>query len=639
MQRSTINRPAQQGIALIASLFIASFLLALTGAFMAVNQSHFAILRNNEDRTRARRAAQAGLEYAFYSLEHDRRWGKPDLGEIPARGSGTVATGHGDFEVKRTDGQEIYAYYKPLKADLVITVENNLSAAPVSLNQAVEELSNGTVPSEHVKITVVASAGGAQYDAMAILRLAPLYEDTMYANGEIAVDASESFLSASTDPFRNSIKATGDVYLPEVDQGKTRFTKEDGITPDSTGLLQANGVVYNRYKSGTTVVDNRLTSTDITKTGGRVLEEVQRKFSFFELDPTDLPVAGEASQVPVTIGSGEYRFTRSRAVASFRVEEGGLMGGSTVTTNTADIDVLEYYENPGDETPTKIFRSYRRLNDSSSGTHITHSTIFQYSNGETVAETDANFVEAKIASLVALDGGVPRAISPSERGNYRVVIDLDRQSFDVSPGTQVVPAKAGGDTSEGTLQITNKPGIYAQTEGAAFHTPTLNLGSSGKDVSIRAARDVELSNAFTKGVGTIVSEKGDISLRPLADGTFDVSSPSEGLALYAKNDVTVSNPGKANWNFNGFVFAGDDFNFDANPHGTEERYDVSFRGSVVATNRNRGDTDSVNGISIDHARNVKLWYDPEYLKFLTRNLQGPEGPSNDIALECLYKKI
>lgn len=627
MDRS-VFRP--RGIALISALIISTFLIALTGAFMTVNQSHFAILRNNEDQTRARRAAQAGLEYAFYCLEHDRQWGTAGVDELASRGSGVASAAFSDLEILSADGQTVEARYVPLKAELTLTVQNNLNSAPLEPADLMSALASGSVPAEHARVVVTASAGGGSHRAEAMVRLAPLYEDTLYANGEIAIEAAEGFLISSKDPFRNSIKATGDVFLPEVDLGKTKFVLPGSNTLDHKGILQSNGIVYNRSPGS----DERLSVNDINKTGGRVLEEVQRKFSFFDLEPADLPVPGEDSQQEVVVASGEYRFTRSKAVADFKEES--TMGGTTITTATADIDVLEYYDNPGDPNPSKVFRSYRRLYDAGSGTHVTDTTLFQYSNGDTISVNDANFVTAEIASYVALDGGVPKAISASERSNYKVVINLDSQAFDVASGTQVVPADSTGNLANGTLQVTNKPGIYAHTDGAAFKTPTLNLGENGTDVSIRAAGDIELSNAFTQGVGTLISEQGNISLKPIADGSFDVNSPSEGLALYAKKDVTVANPGQADWNFNGFVFAGDDFTFDANPLNDGSYYDVAFRGSVVAGN---AQADGVDGIQIKSANQVNLCYEPEYLKFLNRNLLGPDGIPRDIALEYLYRKI
>lgn len=621
----------RRGIALISALIIAVFLVALTGAFMTVNQSHFAILRNSQEQTRAQRAAQAGLEWAFYNLEHDRGWGVSGSGDLPPRSEGSTSAAFDDFKIKRADTNLTEAIYKPLKADLVIEIENNLTApTPPTPEEVTEALSLGNVPREHAKIRVTAKAGGNVHTAEALVRLAPLYEDTFYANGEIVVDAETEFTMASKDDFRNSLKATGDVYLPDIGGSKTRFMTTDDSAFDSKGIVQANGRVYSRES----VTDAPLDPVDIQKTGGRILEDVQRKFSFFDLEPADLPVAGQSSQEETEVASGEYRFTRSKAVSTFREPDGD--GGYNLRERQTDIDVLEYYANPGDTTPSKIFRSYQRLRDMGSGTQIETSTVFQYSDGSSIGVEDPNFVEAEITSLVALDGGIPKSIAADEAENYKVVINLDAQKFSVQPGTQVIPRDDPNVENDGTLQITNKAGLYAITDGEAFKTPTLELGDQGKDVSIRASGDIELSNAYTQGVGTLISEQGNISLRPKASGSFNVNSPNEGLALYAKKDVDIKNPQTANWNFQGFVFAGDDFTFDADYNG-QGTNDVAFRGSVVAKNEDPSDTE--NGIHIKGGRRVKLYYDPEYLKFLNRNLTGPEGVPRDIALEFLYRKI
>ena len=629
----------RRGIALISALIIAVFLVALTGAFMTVNQAHFAIIRNSEDQTRAQRAAQAGLEWAYYNLEHDRRWGTTSTEELPSRPGGISSSAYDDFKILETSANFTKAEYLPMDAEIQITVENNLNAGPLPADELDDVLALGQVPPEHARVRVVAEAGGSRHEAEALVRLAPLYQDTFYANGEVDVNASVEFTMASNDPFRNSIKATGEMYLPDIGGSKTRFTTPDGSALDSKGVIQANGKIYSQSPAGTENLD----PSDISKTGGRVMEEVKKKFSFFDLEPADLPVAGQSSQTPVTVASGEYRFTRSKAVSSFQEPDPGLFGsGYTVVDRTADIDVLEYYANPGDTTPSKVFRSYRRLYDIGSGTQITDSTTFQYSDGTVVSETDGNFVQAEITSFVALDGGEPQPISPEQAssGQFKVVINLDAQKLSVASGTQVVPQDDPGVDGDGTLQITNKGGVYARTPGAAFVTPTVELGENGSDVSIRAAGDVELSYAKTQGVGTIISEQGNISLRPIAKDSFNVNSPNEGLALYAKKDVTVSNPGQANWNFQGFVFAGDDFVFDANGReGDDSTFDVAFRGSVVAKNEDTSDPDGDQGIAIKNGRRVKLIYEPEYLKFLNRNLNGPDGVPRDIALEYLYRKL
>ena len=621
----------RRGIALISALIIAVFLVALTGAFMTVNQAHFAILRNSEDQTRSQRAAQAGLEWAFYNLEHDRRWGTTSTDDLPSRPGGASSTAFDDFKILETSNNFTKAEYTPMDAKLEITVENNLTVAPLPADEIDEALSLGEVPPEHARVRVVAEAGGSRHQAEALVRLAPLYQDTFYANGEVNVEADVEFTMASNDAFRNSVKATGDMYLPDIGGSKTRFTTPDDSALDSKGIIQANGEIYSQSAAGIEALD----PADISKTGGRVMEEVKKKFSFFDLEPTDLPVAGESSQTPVTVASGEYRFTRSKAVSQFRESNG--LGGYTIRERTADIDVLEYYANPGDTTPSGVFRSYQRLRDLGSGTQILDTTTFQYSDGTSIGVEDPNFVEADITSFVALDGGVPKAIPASDKGLYKVVINLDAQLLDVASGTQVVPEDTPGNSNDGTLQVTNKSGLYAETEGAAFVTPTVKLGDDGTDVSIRATGDVELSNAKTQGVGTIISEQGNISLKPIADSSFSVTGSNEGLALYAKKDVTVANPGQANWNFQGFVFAGDDFVFDANPKDDGNSYDVAFRGSVVAKNEDTSAGDE--GISIKHGRRVKLIYEPEYLKFLNRNLNGPDGVPRDIALEYLYRKL
>ncbi|MCA9778510.1 MAG: hypothetical protein KC800_17400, partial [Candidatus Eremiobacteraeota bacterium] len=620
---------------LISALIIAVFLVALTGAFMTVNQAHFAIIRNSEDQTRAQRAAQAGLEWAYYNLEHDRRWGTASTEDLPSRPGGINSSAYDDFKILEASANFTKAEYLPMDAEIQITIENNLNAAALPDDELDDALALGQVPPEHARVRVISEAGGCRHEAEALVRLAPLYQDTFYANGEVDVDAAVAFTMASNDPFRNSVKATGEMYLPDIGGSKTRFTTPDGSALDPKGVIQANGKIFSQSPAGTENLD----PADISKTGGRVMEEVKRKFSFFDLEPTDLPVAGESSQTPVTVASGEYRFTRSKAVSTYQEPDGD--GGYNLRERTADIDVLEYYANPSDTTPSKVFRSYQRLNDIGSGTQITNSTTFQYSDGSSIGVEDPNFVQAQVTSFVALDGGVPQAISGDQAssGQFKVVINLDRQKMTVAPNTQVVPQDIPGVDGDGTLQITNKSGVYAQTEGAAFITPTVELGNNGSDVSIRATGDVELSNAKTQGVGTIISEQGNISLRPIADNSFNVNSPNEGLALYAKKDVTVANPGQANWNFQGFVFAGDDFVFDANPKDDGNSYDVAFRGSVVAKNEDTSDPAEDQGIAIKHGRRVKLVYEPEYLKFLNRNLNGPDGVPRDIALEYLYRKL
>ena len=142
----------RRGIALISALIIAVFLVALTGAFMTVNQAHFAILRNSEDQTRSQRAAQAGLEWAFYNLEHDRRWGTTSTDDLPARPGGVSSTAFDDFKILETSNNFTRAKYAPVDAELEITIENNLTVAPVPAEEIDEALSLGQVPPERAVI-------------------------------------------------------------------------------------------------------------------------------------------------------------------------------------------------------------------------------------------------------------------------------------------------------------------------------------------------------------------------------------------------------------------------------------------------------------------------------------------------------
>ena len=159
-----------------------------------------------------------------------------------------------------------------------------------------------------------------------------------------------------------------------------------------------------------------------------------------------------------------------------------------------------------------------------------------------------------------------------------------------------------------------------------------NLGSQQNDVIFEADGDITIGSGVTKGLGTLISKGGSVTLEPqpqelrweqerdergilrwvLKKG-IDVKANDryKGLVVYADQDVNVRNPGRADWSFRGFVYANGKFHFDMG----EEN--AMFFGSVIARSQN---LENGPGFEINNGDRLGFVYDPEYLKTLTRQL-------------------
>lgn len=71
---------------LAVAMVVLALMAMLTGAFVTLNQSNFALLGRSSEMSRAQMAAFSGLQYARMRLESNLAWGRmTPTGDPPSR--------------------------------------------------------------------------------------------------------------------------------------------------------------------------------------------------------------------------------------------------------------------------------------------------------------------------------------------------------------------------------------------------------------------------------------------------------------------------------------------------------------------------------------------------------------------------
>lgn len=640
-----------RAIALLIAMVVCFFLITLTGALIQTQSSAFAVTQSSDAHLRSRAACESVYDFCLYQLEHNRRWGATDFAtprEVdPLRvNNAKTADLENRIAISEVDKRVFRGFLSDHEASFEVEVTNALTSPAGAVSR-----DGSKVPHETVRLTIKAwhgkpneaeKAGGKQ-EVDCRLRLAPLYDASVLTRGDMSVAADEVIFS-SKDPFRNEIRAEGNISLPGLTGGRTRFVKHnpdviregsklDGMDYDHTGLLWSGD---NIQQGGQTLVGDNL--RDAAKAaGGRLVNKAKNRADIYDLKPENIP---SPTTIPkdrdITVPPGEFRFTKAKATINYK-EKVGRRWKSRVTSQ--NIDVVEYYDPPGSAQPIKVMR--RDAAPPTQDRYRITKIKIDYGPGARpdtpVVIGDKFYVDNdKYQDTVAINDGFGNVEQVRESG-FRaakpgvsqgpVVIDLAAQSVTVAPQTRVRPAprSAGSDLPPSSFELTVKQGT-----GGSPNRPTFVLGGADNDVVLEADGNISIGAGFTKGLGTIISKGGDVNLAPVPqelkwvqkyingaliwvlDQAMDVDANSDyaGLVVYAGRDVKITNLNDADWTFKGFVYARRNFNFDVN------KSNALFYGSVVA-----GNSESEPGqFQITNGKRAAFIYDPDYLRILTRQM-------------------
>jgi hypothetical protein len=638
---------AERGVALLTAMLVVLFLLVLTGALVRTQSGLFAIAQASDARARSRAACQSLYDFCVYQLEHRRDWGAGGFVGVadvdpPRPVPGGVVPLDSRIEITSAGHNVFRGYLSEHDAGFEVEVINALTS---SARTSAEGLNT---PAEHVRLSITAWEGRDPKDGSrsrqqvdCLLRLAPLFDASILSRGNVALDVGE-VVFASKDPFRNEIRGEGDISLPGLRTGRSLFVKHNrqvtlqdanlaSMTRDRTGLLWAGGDI----SDGATSLEGEDLSDAAAASGGRLVNQTTGRADIYDLKPENIPQPDFAHDIVVP--PGEFRFTRAKVKTNYRVQV-TKDDGRTVTEERQkeeNVDVLEYYDPPGSESPLKVMRSAAGKLDTGEelvSSEITYGKDLKdipvvvgdrfavddsYQDVEKIKGSDGNEIEIPQLGFKNLGSS----------GDAPVVIDLSARTVTVQSSTKVQPRprEEGSALPPAAFELTVKVG-----PGGDPGLPTFELGSGTNDVVVEADGNISIGKGYTDGLATFISKQGSVTLNPVAqalkwvekeiDGipTWVLENEVEveahpdysGLVIYAEKDVTIANITDADWGIRGFVYARRNFNFEVNGQ------DATFYGTVVAGN-DPGDLGAFNITGGDRATFI---YDPDYLKLLTRTL-------------------
>ncbi len=567
----------KRGIALVAAIIMLALLLILLGGFVQVNRGHMWLLNSSEARQTAHAACQAGYEYAVFTLEHQRTWGTEDFtGNQEGAGTG--------LETEELAGtRTVRGHLTDEDAWFEVTVTNNLGS----------QAALGDVPKESALLEIVGrSSSGATKAVTTLLHVSPLYDSSALTRGRIDMQVSR-FNLRSKDPWRNQLRSEKAINVPEVVTGTlTRFLMPDSAQKDNRGRLWSRGEIES---AGVTIKADDIPKAN-ANSGGIFVPKAQR-FEIFDLDASSVKLPGN----PVAVAAGEYRFVKVPAKitvdATYKQNPnpGPLQSEGAVKTETHVItdkliDVLEHWP-PGASEPDVVYRSTSRIDDlalpPASVATVNPKFGWPYDVGTKLTGGKVTDLQLPYNCRIEDQGDV---VNLDDGGQVKA--DLLNQKVDVASGT--------------TVEVDGPFGIQADTPNKL---PQLNLGDKGNRAAIVAKGNLNLNNAATDGVGTLVSKEGNVSVKPRGS-SFEVdATATNGLVLYAKQDILLENPDKGtNWDFKGLAYAGGSFTFNGGGAQT------TLEGTVVARNGN---------INFTGGGETDFIYNPAFLKVNLEDL--PEG--------------
>lgn len=620
-------KTSHRGIALATVMVMVGVLVMLSTAFFEVYRTHYALARSTITTQSASAACEAVYEYVAFRLEHDRSWGAvpfPDEGDSRLLGP--------EFTVTTTAGSHIFSgRIESLDAEFTATLYNNLNGggSPEVANKA---------RSGHAFCVVTAVCRDATRRAEFVLDVAPLFDSSVLTRADLRVGA-QSLTIRSTDPDRNMLRAEGDILVPDLLDGQnTRFLTEDN-RPDDRGLLWTKKKVFSDGGGSPEEVD---TDEELAKarqnSHGKVVPNGESHFSIFDINESQLQLPEDATVVslaadPLASKGGRWTFVRREAEVDFTATyvKDGLFtdkekeGGGT---KTMWVDVLEFYKDPDDPTPTAVYRGAERTED------IIASIPDEIDGFINDYELDKDSIEVSALKIPAYEGlGVITEVVPGDAKTYgahgEIRFDLTKQEVTIK--------------SEATVEVDGPFYVTSLTDPNApsdTPPPVLDLGYEADSgalggvakASLVARGTISIENGVTQGLGRLVSRQGDVRIQPKNTDsvTVDASHDGSGLLVYAGRNVILNNPDQTrDWNFRGLVYARQGIKMDGGGAGN-----ARFEGTIVSLQEHAAlGPDDPNGIEFVDCTDVEFIYNPDLLSGYVREL-----PEQRIQVQSVYWK-
>ncbi len=337
----------RRGIALITVMMILGLLVTMTGAFVTINHGNFALMAAASDQEEAVGACQAGYAYAFFSLEHDRRFGKAfregesptdvQLSEVSPLFTITVV------DANTLSAQLLDADGNPKDARFNLEIVNNLPFDSKDSTPALEAAGPyPRVPPDCAFVRVTGQSGGVRRVLETMVTYAPLFDASAEAENLIDINAKDGIIFDSFDRFRNQVRSNSQINLLKDTQGanirfqwtamETELRKSleaDGsLRPDEIeslinqklrrrGSLKAKDDI--RLKGNSTVADQEFRLKQEQQARGNITPKVTREHQVLDLEFDDFRLSESGADV-VDIKKGLYVFGSADYEVGFQAQ-------------------------------------------------------------------------------------------------------------------------------------------------------------------------------------------------------------------------------------------------------------------------------------------------------------------------------
>ncbi|MBX3171289.1 MAG: hypothetical protein KF760_28025 [Candidatus Eremiobacteraeota bacterium] len=603
-----------KGIALFLVLGSTGVLAVMLGAFVTVNQSNFSTMGASFRQREALHAAETGVRFCQYKLEHDKTWAKNKFSgaEIDLV-QGTPPRGLKVEELMlKTAVRGAVIDDTGLDQGFEIEIYNNLD------NDAAQNTPR-VVPPDSALLVVTGHSQGFQNRCEVLLKGAPIYDSSMTANVDVNLTGNKNLQVVSVDPLRNWIRANRDIVLGHFVEGATTENVTMSTLANAPpSVLWAKGDI----KHSLTPVSGGGTYEALS---GAKLEQARQKINS-GANGIPLPAGYNANGSLATrssLNNNIYKLKVSDLVVPY--QESQLEAGSYYVSSAPvswTVNGQEY------TVPLRSLSIYREGQPPE--IHYDHSAFIAANlpaAGPDGLPEGFEFPNSAGAVMVPHDDGVVRLGSgpaPADWpafGPHAMIYAFANNGFQTNPKTMV---KVDGDLNIFSNVVDQAPVVAltgdqdGQSDGSGAIRTTGSLGIMGT----------------VAGRGSLIAESGDLNIMATAAVDSDWTDPENKVILYGKN-VSIWGGDKPVVAFNGLAYAQENLSIHGgvqltvNPDRTlsfapsaQKLKTVWINGAAVA---------ATGSLKIDSCDNVTALYNDYYLKKFTKGL-----PQNHKRLEQMW---
>ena len=282
-----MNKSGRKGMALITVLLLTTImvLMTLSMIFMSINQ--LSMMGNISSKTKALKAAEAGIEYAIYMLDKDPAWGLASFDFVPNNAPNAMPTYAPDY----TAGADVEI---GSGTKFVITFSNSKPEyrSVNNLFQSDPNVARSTgIPCYTARIVSTGICGSAKKILEAYL-LRSDYYDNITSEGCINL-ISGSYAVMGTDPNKNPVNEDPNLYPG----GRIYSGWETTPTPGNYGVEVYSGVNNININGGSIIAKRDITfPTSLPAINGTVKKNSPKNLYLSKIDVPAILSRAKANQ-------------------------------------------------------------------------------------------------------------------------------------------------------------------------------------------------------------------------------------------------------------------------------------------------------------------------------------------------------